>query len=83
MHIQSSSVNKKGDVLEVVEEYPNLAPVHDFCVADLDKQVSVQVFMEENFALLNIYECRVKVNLSHAPDLETTLHHASSAMVLG
>lgn len=37
VHIGSTG----GNVLEVIEEFPNLGPITDFCVVDLDKQVLI------------------------------------------
>ncbi|KAL0082831.1 mono-functional DNA-alkylating methyl methanesulfonate N-term-domain-containing protein [Phycomyces blakesleeanus] len=39
VHIMECDDTTSGDVqLEVLEEFPNLGPISDFCVADLDKQ---------------------------------------------
>ncbi|KAI8090127.1 mono-functional DNA-alkylating methyl methanesulfonate N-term-domain-containing protein [Gilbertella persicaria] len=32
-----------GEVLDVIDEFPNLGPITDFCVADLDKQGQTQL----------------------------------------
>lgn len=51
VHIRNCSVNNMDNVLKVVEEYPNLAPVHDFYNADVDKQV------RSAFSLLHCRGC--------------------------
>ncbi|KAI7870661.1 mono-functional DNA-alkylating methyl methanesulfonate N-term-domain-containing protein [Spinellus fusiger] len=44
VHIAPCEDSTMGDVkLEVIEEFPNLGPISDFCVADLDKQGQYQL----------------------------------------
>ncbi|KAI8364768.1 mono-functional DNA-alkylating methyl methanesulfonate N-term-domain-containing protein [Radiomyces spectabilis] len=45
VHVQrkSSIADEDDDILEIIEEFPNLGPITDFCVVDLDKQGQVQL----------------------------------------
>ncbi|KAI7892669.1 mono-functional DNA-alkylating methyl methanesulfonate N-term-domain-containing protein [Mucor mucedo] len=38
-----TSTAENGEILEVIDEFPNLGPIIDFCVADLDKQGQTQL----------------------------------------
>ncbi|KAF7723645.1 DNA damage-binding protein 1a [Apophysomyces ossiformis] len=38
IHRNDQAAVEDGEILEVIEEFPNLGPVGDFCIADLDKQ---------------------------------------------
>lgn len=38
-----TSTAENGEILEVIDEFPNLGPITDFCVADLDKQGQTQL----------------------------------------
>lgn len=51
VHINSSQTSSTDDILEVMEEFPNLAPIPDFCVVDLDKQASMVLEMGWAFSL--------------------------------
>lgn len=51
VHINSSQTSSTDDILEVMEEFPNLAPIPDFCVVDLDKQVGMVLEWEWAFSL--------------------------------
>ncbi|KAF1802332.1 mono-functional DNA-alkylating methyl methanesulfonate N-term-domain-containing protein [Mucor lusitanicus] len=39
----TAAAAENGDILEVIDEFPNLGPITDFCVADLDKQGQTQL----------------------------------------
>lgn len=41
IHIKKSA--ESGDILDVIDEFSNLGPITDFCVADLDKQGQTQL----------------------------------------
>ncbi|CEP12236.1 hypothetical protein [Parasitella parasitica] len=47
IHIQrvddTTTAAEDAEILEVIDEFPNLAPITDFCVADLDKQGQTQL----------------------------------------
>ncbi|KAG1174443.1 hypothetical protein G6F70_004910 [Rhizopus microsporus] len=43
IHIQRTASPEGGDILQVIEEFANLGPIADFCVADLDKQGQAQI----------------------------------------
>lgn len=43
IHIQRTADPESGDILQVIEEFANLGPIADFCVADLDKQGQAQI----------------------------------------
>lgn len=45
VHIQPSDDDddETTDILKVIDEFPNLGPINDFCVADLDKQGQIQL----------------------------------------
>ena len=36
------------DVIEVIEEFQNIGPITDFCIADLDKQVTQKKKKDRN-----------------------------------
>ncbi|KAI9495111.1 mono-functional DNA-alkylating methyl methanesulfonate N-term-domain-containing protein [Zychaea mexicana] len=38
VHLDISRRSPERDVIEVIEEFPNIGPITDFCIADLDKQ---------------------------------------------
>ncbi|KAG0183044.1 DNA damage-binding protein 1a [Apophysomyces sp. BC1034] len=38
IHRNEQRTVEDSDILEVIEEFPNLGPIGDFCIADLDKQ---------------------------------------------
>lgn len=39
VHILQRNSIENNDILQVIESYPSLSPITDFCVVDLDKQV--------------------------------------------
>lgn len=39
----TTAAAENRDILEVIDEFPNLGPITDFCVADLDKQGQTQL----------------------------------------
>ncbi|KAI8994749.1 CPSF A subunit region-domain-containing protein [Pilobolus umbonatus] len=45
IHVQRTDLSQaeNGEILEVIDEFPNLGPITDFCVADLDKQGQTQL----------------------------------------
>lgn len=40
VHVLHRDSIENNDVLQVIETFPSLGPVIDFCMADLDKQVT-------------------------------------------
>ncbi|KAI7903552.1 mono-functional DNA-alkylating methyl methanesulfonate N-term-domain-containing protein [Cokeromyces recurvatus] len=43
IHVQRTTNAENGEILKVIDEFANLAPITDFCVADLDKQGQTQL----------------------------------------
>lgn len=45
VHVQRTDTTtaENGEILEVIDEFSNLGPITDFCVADLDKQGQTQL----------------------------------------
>jgi DNA damage-binding protein 1 len=45
VHVQrtDTSTAENGEILDVIDEFSNLGPITDFCVADLDKQGQTQL----------------------------------------
>ncbi|KAI8386817.1 mono-functional DNA-alkylating methyl methanesulfonate N-term-domain-containing protein [Blakeslea trispora] len=43
IHVRRTDTSETGDILNVIDELPNLGPITDFCVADLDKQGQTQL----------------------------------------
>jgi hypothetical protein len=39
VHVLGRDSIENNDILQVIETFPSLGPVVDFCLADLDKQV--------------------------------------------